>query len=386
MLQRAYELQDRLVKIRRSIHRHPELGFREEHTAAVVADTLRSLGLAPRTGIARTGVVASLGSEQGPVVGLRADMDALPVQERTGLPFASEVPGVMHACGHDAHTTMLLGAAMLLVQEKALSGEIRLIFQPSEETTDEEGKSGGQRMWEAGITQGLKALLALHVTPYLPAGHVSIGRGPVFAGDDTFQITISGPGGHAASPHATTDTVLLTAQLITSLYHITSRRLDPMDSAVITVGAVHGGSAPNVIPADVQLLGTIRYFESEVRQRIHDEMERALEQVRLWGGTYSLDLQPGGAPTYNDPTVAEVVATVAASLLGEDCVHEEEASLGSEDFGTLAGDVPAAMAMIGAGGEGYKDFHSAGFMVDEAALPIGAALLAEAALRFLRES
>jgi amidohydrolase len=314
MLQRAQDIYEQLVAWRREIHAHPELGFRETHAAARVAEVLTGLGYRVRTGVGRTGVVAERG-EGHPIIAIRADMDALPIQEANDVPYASQVPGVMHACGHDAHTAIALGVAKLLADE-SFPGTVRLFFQPAEEVADEEGLSGAPRMIQDGAMEGVDAVLALHVDPSVRVGDIVLETGPSSAGVDTFYATILGSGGHGASPHKAVDPIYIAAHVILALHGIVSRRLDPMAPAVVSIGSVHGGQADNVIPDRVELTGTIRYMKPEVQRQIHAEIERALQIARVLGGDYELRLEIGYPPMMNDARIVDLLREVRWTCSG----------------------------------------------------------------------
>jgi amidohydrolase len=383
MLERARGIEDQLVGWRREIHMHPELGFQEIRTAAFVAEVLGSLGYRVQTGVGRTGVVGERG-DGPPVVAIRADMDALPIQEENEVPYASRTPGVMHACGHDAHTAIALGVATLLAQE-IFPGTVRLLFQPAEEVSDEEGQSGAPRMAHDGAMDGVDAVMALHVHASAPVGEVSLEAGPASAGVDSFRAVIRGRGAHGAYPQKGVDPIHLAAHVILALHGIVSRRLNPFDPAVITVGTIHGGQATNVIPEEVELSGTIRYESSAVQEQIHAEMERALATARTLGGDYDLTIQPGGEPVINDKRIVALLRQVAGDLLGEENVKPQEKGMGAEDFSVFTDMAPGAMFQLGCRVEGgERKGHNPTFDLDEGCLPIGAAILAEAALRYLR--
>lgn len=382
MLKRAKALQEDLIRWRREIHQHPELGFQEFKTAELVAETLRSLGLRVRTNVGKTGVIGYLGEGQ-PVVALRADMDALPIQEANDAPYASQVPGVMHACGHDAHTAILLGVATLLRQEE-LPGQVRFLFQPAEEVSDEEGKSGASRMIEDGAMEGVDAVLALHVNSDMPVGSIGIDGPYISAGVDTFYATLMGKGCHGAYPHRGVDPIFILGQVINAIHGIVSRRIDPVQPAVISIGSVHGGQAHNVIPGRVEISGTIRSMDEKVRRELFGELERALGVARALGGDFELRIDEGFPASLNDPRIASLIRQVAIDLLGEDCLHPPEPGMGAEDFGLLANLAPGAMFGLGTKLEGgRREAHSPTFDIDERALPIGAAILAEATRRYL---
>jgi len=383
MLKKAQSIHDKLVQWRRQIHRHPELGFQELQTAQLVAETCRQLGWRVKTFVGKTGVVAELG-EGKPCVGLRADMDALPIQEINDVEYASEIPGVMHACGHDAHTAMLLGVATLLEKE-TFPGKVRLLFQPAEEVGDEEGISGAPRMIADGAADDLDAVFALHVDSNLSVGKITINSGYSSAGVDTFYAAVIGNGGHGAFPHRTVDPIYLTSLVIQAINGIVSRRIHPFEPAVVSIGAVHGGAASNVIPDQVELIGTIRYLQPEVQQIIQQEVENALQITRPLGGDYQLKWEIGYPPMLNHPQAVEIIRTVANQMLGEDQVGIPDNEMGAEDFGFFTQKAPGAMFYLGAKIEGDVRYgHQSRFDIDERCLPIGTALLAQTALTHLR--
>jgi amidohydrolase len=377
-------LRQKLTAIRRDLHQHPELAYQEVRTAGVVAEELRALGARVRTGVGRTGVVADLGPEGPGRIALRADMDALPVQEETGAEYASLTPGQMHACGHDAHVACLLGAAMLLAR-KPLPGGVRLLFQPSEESHDAEGQSGAQRMLAEGVLDGVSAVLGLHVWGTLETGRVGIQSGVVNAAVDTFRARIQGTGGHGAHPDQTRDPIWIASQVLAALYAIPSRRIDPFAPCVITVGAIHGGQAPNVIPPSVRLDGTIRSLDEGIRARLAAEVEQALGLARSMGGDYSLELERGYPTLANDEHLCALVAAAAESLLGPGSVVRGGRSMGSDDFAYLSQRVPGVYFNLGVKPPGGRDrsLHAPDFDLDEGALEIGAEVLARSTLAFL---
>jgi amidohydrolase len=383
MLDRARKIQDQLVHWRRDIHMHPELGFQETRTAALVSEVLNSLGYRIRTRVGRTGVVGERGEDK-PVVAIRADMDALPIQEANDVEYTSQVPGVMHACGHDAHTAIALGVATLLAEEE-FPGTVRFLFQPAEETSDEEGFSGAPRMVQDGAMDGVDAVLALHVHGGSEVGEITTSAGPTSAGVDSFQATIRGQGVHGAYPHKGLDPIHIAGHVILALHGIVSRRINPFDPAVITIGSIRGGQASNVIPERVELSGTIRYQDPEVQKTIHAEIERALAVARALGGDYELMIRSGAPPVVNDEEIVDLLRQVAADLLGDQGLQPREPGMGAEDFSVLAAEAPGAMFRLGCKLEGpERKGHNPNFDLDERCLPIGAAILAEAALRLLR--
>jgi IAA-amino acid hydrolase len=387
MLDRAQAIAEQIVGWRRHVHQHPELSFQEHETARFVAQTLSDMSIAIQTGVGKTGVVGRIGSGP-PVFALRADMDALPVQEATGLPFASLNPGVMHACGHDVHVACLLGAAKLLSETPPGRGEVRLLFQPAEEHPDEEGQSGAIRMVRDGAMDRVDAILGLHVWFDVPAGQVALSPGPQMASAGIFRARISGRGGHGALPQHTVDPIVLTAQAILALQTVLSRRLKPTDAGVVTVGTVHGGTQDNIIPEHVDLTGTLRSLSNEVYGQIEDEIRRALGIVRALGGEYEVEFGHSFDVVDNDPELTAFVAGVAVDLLGAQAVLPAEPAMTGEDFSVLAEHIPGCYMRLGGRfpGEPLRNHHDPHFDIDERALPIGTAILAEAALRYLSQS
>jgi amidohydrolase len=385
MLAEAQAIQEQLVQWRRTIHQWPELGFDVQRTAALVAETLAGLGVEIRTGVGKSGVVAYLGDGGGPVIGVRADMDALPIHEENAVPYASQAAGKMHACGHDGHTAMLLGVATLL-SRRSFPGQVRLLFQPSEEGGYDNGVSGAPRMIEDGALDGVDAVIALHVHGTVETGQILVDDGVVGAAVDTFRADIHGRGGHGAYPHQTIDPIWLTSQVLNALYALPSRRISPLQPSVVTVGVVRGGTADNVIPASVHLEGTLRSFDGGVRQQLVQDVERALEIVRAFGGDYDLRIERGYPPLVNHAAAAGWLRSVAGDLLGQQCVAEGNVSMGAEDFAFMTQRAPGAMFALGVKPPGGEDryLHTPTFDLDEDALPIGTAILAETALRYVR--
>jgi amidohydrolase len=382
--QEARRLAPQLVAWRRSLHRHPELAFEEERTAALAADTLRRLGMEVRTGIARTGVVGILRAEPaaGPAVLLRADMDALPIQEVAGREYGSAIPGKMHACGHDGHTAMLLGAATLLAARRdRLPQDVVFCFQPAEE-----GRGGGRRMVEEGLLDltPTAAAYGLHLWSYFPVGTVHVRSGPTMAAQDEFTAIVRGKGGHGALPHRAADPLLAAAQAVVALQAIVSRSVDPVQPAVVSVGALHAGHAPNAIPDHARLDGTLRSFNGGVRELLRRRVREVLEGVASAAGcTVELDLRPGYPAVVNDPEATDRVRLAARATVGEANILEPEPTAAAEDFAYYLQKLPGAFVFVGAGNAAKgitAPHHSADFDLDEDALPIGAELLARIAL------
>lgn len=385
MLKQANAISEELIEWRRDFHMHPETGFDVHRTAGIVADELEKMGYRVQRGVGKTGVVADIG-EGGKLVAIRADMDALPIFEQNETDYVSQNTGKMHACGHDSHTAMALGAAQLLAKEK-FAGRVRFLFQPSEETADEEGKSGAQRMYEEGATKGVDYVIAQHVDPTSPVGTIAIEAGPSGGGVDTWFATINGKGGHGAYPHTTVDPFVLLAHVIMGLNNISSRRMNPFEPVALSIGSIIGGDAENVIPDQIKLKGTLRFTSLETQKLLRDEMRRVFEITKTLGGDYELDFLFGGLPMINDGHVSKVIDQVGKDLLGAENVHPMHKSLGAEDFPEFLRDAPGAMYTLGtmiAGREVYE-LHHPKFDLDERALPIGTAVLVETTLRFLKE-
>jgi amidohydrolase len=388
MFQKAKQIEAQLSGWRREFHRHPETGFQEHRTARRVAEILQGLGFRVRTGVGRTGVVGELGNGK-PVVGVRADMDALPIMEANETPYASERAGVMHACGHDAHTAMALGAATLLATRLKMGktgGTVRFLFQPSEEMNDPEGVSGAPRMIQDGALEGVDYVIAQHVDPFTPVGNIRIASGPASGGVDSWFATIYGQGGHGARPHEVVDPIHITGHVILALNGIVSRRLDPFAPAVVSIGSVHGGQAENVIPDEVAMNGTIRFMDPAVQKKIHAELERAFEIARTLGGDYKLKIEIGTPPMINDPEVVDVIRKAATGLFGAERVLPPLDGLGAEDFGCFSEIAPGAMFSLGCRIEGDpRLIHNPRFDIDESCLAIGTAIMVESVLGFFHK-
>lgn len=388
-LERAQEMRDQLTATRRDLHQHPELFFQEKRTAKKITEHLDSLGIEYAVGIAKTGVVAHLG-DGAPFVALRADMDALPIDEANEVEYKSQNPGIMHACGHDAHVTCLLGAATMLAQDFAagrLKGTVRFIFQPAEENADEEGKSGGQRMVEEHALDGIDAVIGMHVISSLPANQFYVREGAFMAAVDSFAATVVGRGGHGAYPHEALDPIWLSAQVINAIQGVVARRKNPIAPGLITVAAIHAGKANNVIPVQVEMAGTIRSFSQDTRMLLHRELENCFRLTQAFGGDYHLDIEYGYPVTVNDPELARFARRMASDLLGADNVNEAKLETGAEDFSFMAQAVPGVYFNLGAKKDNIdRQHHAPDFDIDESILPTGAALMAEAARKYLEEN
>jgi amidohydrolase len=376
---------DRVVQWRRHLHRHPELSFHEHQTAAFVADTLAGFGAGLEVERpAENAVVARVRTGRpGPVVALRADIDALPIEEASGVEFASENPGVMHACGHDGHTAMLLGAAQLLAgaRERLPGGELRLIFQPAEELAP----GGARDLVAAGVTEGVDFVYGCHLWTPLELGKVAAMPGPFMAAADFFTLAITGRGGHGGLPHLADDTVAIGAQVVTNLQHVVARRIDPLERAVLSVGAFHAGDAPNVLPGRAELAGTVRSFDPDVRERLPVLVEEVVRGVTsAHGAGYELDYTFGYQPVVND----EAATALVRAAIAPDALTDLAPIMGGDDFSAYLAHASGCYAFIGAGDEDAGatfPHHHPRFRIDERALATGVRLHVDVALRALKE-
>jgi amidohydrolase len=378
----------RLVAWRRDLHRHPELSFQEVRTAGIVAQTLSELGYEVRTRVARTGIVALLhGGRPGPTVMLRADMDALPIQEVSEASYASESPGVMHACGHDGHVAMGLGAATLLARHAAeLPGSVLFVFQPAEERD-----GGAAAMIAAGALADPTPAMAfgLHLWNSMPAGRVVAQAGPLMAAADVLRIVVRGKGGHGGQPHETVDAIAVTGQVLSALQTIVSRNVNPQDTAVLSIGMVHGGTAFNIIAETVELMGTLRTMQPSVREAVLARLRVLLDGVTAgMGAECELTVQPLTGPVINDPAASEIARAAATQVVGSTAVAWHAPLMVSEDFAEYAQVAPSCFLLLGSGNADLglnAAHHNPRFDFDERVLPTGAALLATAATRALVE-
>lgn len=371
---------EKMVSLRRDIHREPELGFDTEKTAEKILAALDGLPLEIEAGVARNGIVATLkGSKDGPTIGLRADMDALPIHEETGLGFASGTDGKMHACGHDAHASMLVGAAHMLSSVRdELSGTVRFFFQPAEE-----GGGGGKVMVEEGALGGVDRVFALHLWPGMQFGRSATKPGPVMAAADQFDIEVRGKGGHGAMPHLGADPIVVAAHIVTALQTLVSREVDPTEPAVVTVGMIGAGSAFNIIPETAKISGTVRSVSPDVRRLLPKRMEEMAQGIaRGMRAEATLDYRFSYPVTMNDPEAASFALDVASGVLGDENVSEaEQPSMGGEDFAFMLEAVPGAYLWLGVGD--VSGLHTPRFDFDEGIMPVGAALHTALALRTL---
>lgn len=383
VLKYSRSLSEYIIRMRRDFHMHPELKWEERRTSSIVERELRELRI-DVIRVAETGVVGVLkGSGEGPVVGIRADMDALPIQEGNDVPYRSRVPGKMHACGHDAHTAMLLGAAKVLAKvRERINGTVKLIFQPAEE-----GGLGAKAMVESGALDDVKAFFGIHVWSMLPAGVVGIKEGPMMAGADAFTIKVKGMGGHGAQPHEAVDPIPPACDIVNALHRIVSREVPALQPAVISVTMVKGGTTFNVIPEEVTLAGTIRTFDEGLRNKIIDRIKSIVKHyAEAWGCEGRFELSEGYVPpTINDARVTSIVKRVASKLTK---VVEGEPTMGAEDFAFYGRKAPAAFAVLGVRNEAkgiIYPHHHPRFNVDEDVLWLGTAIYSLVALELLNE-
>jgi len=372
--QKIWEMKDWLVEIRRTIHMHPELMYEEEETAGLVVGHLEKLGLEVKKGVAKTGVVGLLrGAKPGKTVAIRADMDALPIDEANPVPYASKIKGKMHACGHDAHTTILLGVAKFFSAKRdLLSGNIKWIFQPAEE-----GGAGGKVMTEEGVLENPKvdAIFGAHVFPEISIGQIGINEKEGLAATDRVTFKIVGKGGHGAYPHLSRDPILAAGHLITQIHSIVSRSIHPLDSAVISFGKIEGGTAFNVIPDAVELLATVRSLTPQVRETLKARMEQVAQGVaRSFGLECQFHYDYGYPALVNDPKMSHLVASACGKAIGKENVAFLKPSMGGEDFAYYLQKVPGSFFRLGCRNEAkgfVNPFHNSRFDLDEDVLPFG---------------
>lgn len=383
---RVAEMAPELVETRRAFHRIPELGFEEHETAALVAERLRALGLEPRTGVGGTGVVALIeGAHPGRTLMLRADMDGLPIEERTGLPFSSTHAGRMHACGHDAHIAMLLGAAEILAGRRdEIHGAVKLVFQPAEE-----GLAGARAMIEDGVLADppVDAAIGCHIWNTLPVGQVGVREGPLMANSDTVRITIEGQGGHGAMPHLSSDAIVAAGHVVTALQTVVSRRVSPLEPAVVTIGTISGGYKNNVIADRVEMDGTVRTFDEDLWHGMPGQIETVVAGVcAALGVRGTVEYTRGYPVVVNDPEMTALVRDAAREAAGEERVVYPERSMGGEDMSFFLRAVPGCFFFVGsqnAARGATKPHHHPEFEIDEDALLTGVKVLVASALKYL---
>ncbi|HET91518.1 MAG TPA: amidohydrolase [Chloroflexi bacterium] len=378
---RSEALREQLIAWRRDFHQHPELGFQEHRSAGVIADHLRGLGYRVQTGVATTGVVGLLeGQQPGPVVMLRFDMDALPVAEANEVPYASRNAEVMHACGHDAHMAMGMGVAALMVSYRdRMKGTLKLVFQPGEE-----GMNGAEVMVREGVLENPRpdVVLAAHVWNEKPIGTVDVLPAAVMAAADKWTCTVRGKGGHGAAPHQTVDPIVAAAQIVTALQTVVSRNVSPLETAVLTVGTIHGGNAFNVIPAQVDLTGTVRTYNPRVQQTVWQRMRAVMENgAAACGAEVELEITPLTPAVVNDAHVSAVVRAAAEAVVGAENVSADSRTMGSEDAAFFLNEVPGCYFFLGSANAARglnAPHHNPYFDIDEDVLPLGVAVFMHA--------
>lgn len=365
------DIEKNIIGWRRDFHQYPELGFDEHRTSKIIGEALKEMGLAPQMNVGKTGVTADLTFGEGPTIALRADMDALPMQEASGLDFSSKHDGVMHACGHDGHMAMLLGAAKVLTQNgDSFNGTVRFIFQPAEE-----GAGGARYMIEDGCLDGVDEIYGIHVWNYQPVGEVGITDGPVLAAADMFEINIKGIGGHGAAPQGTVDAVVVASHLVQALQTIVSRNTNPLESTVVTIGTISGGHNFNIIADEVTLSGTARAYTEENRNLIKTRMTEIIDGVaKTFGAEISFDYEDGYPPTINHTDPVNKVLKAAERVVGEKA-GMPYLSMGGEDFSYYLQKIPGCFFFVGSAPNDQKLFetphHCSHFTMDERALLVG---------------
>ncbi|UOE76182.1 M20 family metallopeptidase [Parageobacillus thermoglucosidasius] len=382
------EVKEEVIAWRRHLHANPELSFQEEKTAQFVYETLQSFGNLEISRPTKTSVMARLiGPQPGRVVAIRADMDALPIQEENTFAFASKNPGVMHACGHDGHTAMLLGTAKILSQLRdQIKGEIRFLFQHAEELHP----GGAEEMVQAGVMDGVDVVIGTHLWSPLERGKIGIVYGPMMAAPDRFFIRIHGKGGHAALPHQTIDAIAVGAQVVTNLQYIVSRNVDPLEPLVVSVTQFVAGTTHNVIPGSVEIQGTVRSFDETLRKSVPKLMERIIKGItEAHGATYEFEFEYGYRPVINNNEVTRVIEETVREVFGEEAVDHIKPNMGGEDFSAFQQKAPGSFFYVGAGnkekGIVYPHHHPR-FTIDEDVLEIGVRLFVHAAFKLLAEA
>jgi amidohydrolase len=381
----AEKISEDVIGWRRHLHEYPELSFEEEKTAQFVYDTLASFGNLELSRPTKTSVMARLiGDLPGKTIAIRADMDALPIQEENTFDFASKNPGVMHACGHDGHTAMLLGTAKILSSLKEeISGEVRLFFQHAEELYP----GGAEEMVKAGVMDGVDLVIGAHLWTPIEVGKVGVVYGPMMAAPDTFWITVKGQGGHAAMPHQTIDSIAIAAQIVTNLQYIVSRNTDPLDQLVISITQFIAGTTSNVIPGSVEMCGTVRCFDQDLRESIPGKMERVIKGITdAHEADYDFTYEFGYRPVINDDEVSKILEETVVEVFGKEALDRTRPNMGGEDFSAFLQKAPGAFIFVGAGNpekESAYPHHHSRFTIDEDALVIGIKTFLHATFKFL---
>ena len=386
----AEEIKNDLISWRRRFHKYPELSFNEHNTASFVAEQLDKIaGMKVETGIAgTTGVLGTLTSGEGPTIVVRADMDALPITEQSKKEYASQNRGVMHACGHDAHTAILLGVANILgekFQHNHIQGTVKLLFQPAEENPDAQGNTGSKYVVSEGILEEADAAFALHMCPWREAGEAQLNAGYSMANNDMFKGTITGRGGHGAYPEQSWDPIWMTGPVMQSLYGIIARRVSPLKAGVVTVGKINSGSSTNVIPEKVEIEGTIRSYDPQIQHFLTDKVKQAFSVADSLDGETKVEITHGEPALQNNADVIDWLKQTIEDIYPDFTIYEGPYGLGSEDFSYVTQKMPGAMFFLGCKMKNDKerDLHTSDFDIDEACLPYGVSILTETALRYL---
>jgi amidohydrolase len=379
------DVREEVIGWRRHLHHNPEVSYHEDETSQFVYETLESFGDLELSRPTKTSVVARLvGAGPGRTLAIRADMDALPIQEENDFEFASQNPGAMHACGHDGHTAMLLGTAKVLSgMRDRIRGEVRFLFQHAEELSP----GGGEELVEAGVMDGVDAVIGAHLWAKLPVGKIGVTYGPMMAAPDIFEVTIKGKGGHAAMPHQVVDSIAIGAQVVTNLQHVVSRETDPIDDVVVSVSKFSGGTTHNVIPGTVEMVGTIRTLDPDVRERVPELMERVIKGVtEAHGASYEFRYKPGYRPVINDEEVTREIEETVKDAFGEETLEIMPPNMGGEDFSAYQQRAPGTFFYVGAGNEEkgiVHPHHHPHFTIDEDALGYGVKMFVNATFRLL---
>lgn len=392
IVEEANGLSGQLIQWRRTFHQFPELSFQEFGTSRYIAETLEEIGgIKVEKGIGtETSVVGTLTSGDGPVVAIRADIDALPIPEENKTAYRSKHEGIMHACGHDAHTAILLGVAKILAdrfKKGEITGTVKLVFQPAEESIDEAGLSGSPYLMQAGVYDKADAAIALHMCPWLPVGEAQLNDGPSMANVDVFRAKIFGTGGHGAYPELATDPTWMLGPVLQAMHGIVARKIPALEAAVISIGQIHAGTASNIIPTEVEIEGTIRSYSAEIRDLLSLELQKSLSVVEPLDGSYSLEIQRGEPALVNSPAVNEKFIKTMQKLYPALRITKKPFGMGGEDFGYVTQKLPGAMFFLGCAlQDGIQgDLHTPIFDIDENCLPIGVSILAQTAIDLLMD-
>ena len=377
----AKAIENEIIEWRRDFHKHPELSFEEVRTAGIISDHLTKLGIEHRTGLGKTGIVGYLhGKGDGPVIMLRFDIDALPIPQESNLEYASVYPGKMHGCGHDGHAAIGMGVASVLAENKdSFNGTIMLVFQPAEEVA-----SGAQAMIDDGALDPMPDMaFGIHVHSITEKGVVRLEPGPVLSAADMFKFTVFGKGGHGAEPHDTVDPIVITAQIINNIQTIVSRNVSPLDVAVVSIGSIHAGEAPNVIPDSCMVSGNIRTYLPETRELVHKRIQEIVESTaKNNGGSSDFEMIYGVPATVNNPEITEEIFPLLEKIIGAENISRDARSTPSEDMSIFLEKAPGAYLVLGAGGNDYPPHHNPKFHWDDSVLPTGVAIMCEIAAHF----